>query len=758
MPLFESQENRGDNVKRYVEKLKKFEESLRFPSFADISSNLKSIRLLQKIERSNGHRVIVFEDVSGNPLSELEPGYSLSTGKPVSIQDISFLMSKISFSSALLSVYLLYLFVRNYPEESTNRINAILVSILVLVVLILSWTPLVNKGIDIINGNPNVQYGPLYPFYALVLFSLVVILNLKLIAKFVRSEGQIKAQILFLTIGYLIASIFALLLNLIIPLFTGSSYFSRYGPLSAAFFVITTAYAIVRYRFLDIRILIGRAVYFIILGTILFFVYYFTDLLNSLIWETSGLAKSAAIAIPVSIFFVIFYDQFKSFIQNNVENRLINPDFDPKTVIANFNNVVSSSLSYRRIIVETISVIRRTIRPDREYIFIFSDELRKYEASDREFNFDIQSLKKIWEHSNNASIVFDDLNVEIPESLEPLSNDINVILNEMKRTGIKVIVPIYSPNLVLGMMLIGHRDSDAPYNAVQVEYLESISKLAGLALTRALLFEEVEEFNKTLRKRIRQATKEINDKNKELAEALRKEKDMMDILAHELKTPLTVVKNGIDLMDLKLQKLNINDPGVERAMTLMKANITKEISLLESILASSKLDNSELKLNMEKVSANDIVLNTYESFKVEADRKKLKLSLTPLDDKMHILADPIRVQQVLDNFVSNAIKYTRKGSVEIGAFDRGQFIEFFVKDTGEGIPKESLDNLGKKFYRVEKSGSDGKKNRPPGTGIGLYVAFRLIRSISGKYDIESQVGKGSTFKFSLSKFETKSKK
>lgn len=237
----------------------------------------------------------------------------------------------------------------------------------------------------------------------------------------------------------------------------------------------------------------------------------------------------------------------------------------------------------------------------------------------------------------------------------------------------------------------------------------------------------------------------INARNyQELEEALRSEKDMMDIMAHELKTPLTVVKNSIELMDLKFTKNKPEDKKILTLVRLIKSNIDKEISLLENILASAKLENTEVEI--EDVDLKEMLEMSYESFKSIAKEKNLEFTLK-LGDLVKIKTDKVKLQQVIDNFISNAIKYTPEGYVEIGASKKGKFIEVYVKDSGEGISENDIKHIGKKFFRVDKE--ELKLERPSGTGIGLYVSFDIIRKLGGTYKIESEVGKGSTFSLKL---------
>ena len=137
-----------------------------------------------------------------------------------------------------------------------------------------------------------------------------------------------------------------------------------------------------------------------------------------------------------------------------------------------------------------------------------------------------------------------------------------------------------------------------------------------------------------------------------------------------------------------------------------------------------------------------------------ADEKKLKLVVEDFDENLSIYADRVRIAEVLDNFVSNAIKYTNEGIVKISAEKLDpDMVKFSVADTGIGIPKKALKRLGEKFYRVGHytNGDNGSVNvvRPGGTGLGLYVAFALVELMGGRVNVTSKMNVGSTFTFTV---------
>ena len=118
-----------------------------------------------------------------------------------------------------------------------------------------------------------------------------------------------------------------------------------------------------------------------------------------------------------------------------------------------------------------------------------------------------------------------------------------------------------------------------------------------------------------------------------------------------------------------------------------------------------------------------------------------------------IYADRVRVHEIIDNLLSNAVKYTEKGGIEIKLSKEGKYARVDIIDTGIGIHEKDLNNLGKKFYRSKQYITEGKDTtplvRPGGTGLGLFVTYGLIQAHDGSINVKSQLGKGTTFTFTL---------
>lgn len=221
--------------------------------------------------------------------------------------------------------------------------------------------------------------------------------------------------------------------------------------------------------------------------------------------------------------------------------------------------------------------------------------------------------------------------------------------------------------------------------------------------------------------------------------------DFVTMAAHELRTPLTSIR---DYLSVFIQE-NLSKFSNEQKMFLNRISISTQqlMSLVENLLSVSRVERGVFTINREPADWISIVRQVTADLNTRAVERKLKLTLfVPNKPLPKVLADKLRIGEVVSNLVSNAITYTPAGGkINVWLEQLGDFIITHVQDTGEGIPKEALPHLFTKFFRVSGKLEQGSK----GTGLGLYISKSIIDMHQGRIWVESELGKGSTFSFSL---------
>ena len=246
---------------------------------------------------------------------------------------------------------------------------------------------------------------------------------------------------------------------------------------------------------------------------------------------------------------------------------------------------------------------------------------------------------------------------------------------------------------------------------------------------------------------IRKKTQEL-ERAKQVAERSAMLKgQFLDNMSHEIRTPMNVVIGMTHL--LEHTPLTHKQQEYIRALKLSADNLLK---LINSILDFSKIEAGKLELELQPIRIQDLIQDLVQQHKFKAKEKKINL-FTQLDVSLpdKVIGDSVRLYSVLNNLVSNAIKYTDKGEVLIRVEvleEYGEFaeIKFAVRDTGIGIPEEKQASVFESFEQAH-----GVKNRG-GTGLGLSIANKIVELFGGKMSLASESGRGSTFSFNI-KFE-----
>ncbi len=224
----------------------------------------------------------------------------------------------------------------------------------------------------------------------------------------------------------------------------------------------------------------------------------------------------------------------------------------------------------------------------------------------------------------------------------------------------------------------------------------------------------------------------------ETLEKLRKQ--LTEDVAHELRTPITILQSYIEAMTE-----GIWEASPERLQSCYEevVRIGKLVGDMENL---ARLEGENLKLNKQRMDLHSIIEKTVSSFTVEIENKKLEVTIH--GPHTELLADQDRIKQVVVNLFTNAIKYSKdECSIAFEVFENKDTAGFYIQDSGSGIPKEELPFIFERFYRADKS-----RNRlTGGTGIGLTIVKSIVEAHGGRVSVESSLNKGSRFTVTLPK-------
>lgn len=214
-------------------------------------------------------------------------------------------------------------------------------------------------------------------------------------------------------------------------------------------------------------------------------------------------------------------------------------------------------------------------------------------------------------------------------------------------------------------------------------------------------------------------------------------------MSHEIRTPM----NGILGFSSLLKEPNLTDKKKDEYLYIIERSGERLLDIIDDIISISKIESGQMELNMNELNINEQIEYIYNFFLPETKKKEMHLSFrnSLTSSESTIITDRVKIDAVLTNLVKNAVKYSDNGSIELGYIKKGDYLEFYVKDTGIGIQKEEQELIFDRFIQ-----SDAAVSRViEGNGLGLSISEAYVKMLGGEIWVESEIDKGSTFYFTV---------
>ena len=213
-------------------------------------------------------------------------------------------------------------------------------------------------------------------------------------------------------------------------------------------------------------------------------------------------------------------------------------------------------------------------------------------------------------------------------------------------------------------------------------------------------------------------------------------------VTHELKTPISSISGYIEtLLEGAIKDENVNLGFLERSLE----NVQRLEELVTDLVEISRIETGELKMNFEYFNIHDLLNDLFKDAHQRNSNKNLKIQLEVPDKKLFIYGDKSRLDQVIANLLSNAMRYTDQGQIRIKVMRRDNELIFSIRDTGIGVSRKALSRIFERFYRTDKA----RDRRKGGTGLGLAISKHIIEAHGSHIYVDSLEGKGSTFSFGI---------
>jgi signal transduction histidine kinase/CheY-like chemotaxis protein len=623
--------------------------------------------------------------------------------------------------SIFLPVLTFHLITLTLSETNKYKIVINIGYALALIFGFLSFTPLMIK--DVIPKFSMIYWpepGVLYLYHLVPFFFFVIFLLVYLIKFYRNSEGHKKGQARYL------------LLSVFISYIGGSTnYFYWYdidippfGGIFVSIYVGFFSYAIVAHRFMDIKLALKKSVVFM-----------------------SAVLSTAMIILPVRLFFantkeipifildfiiiisaILVFPKIKSLFSKLANKYFFTSLYDSQELISSLNNLLRSTLDIDLLYKYIMETFMSAFHLKSFGVLEYSEETGQVKVKYNK-NFDIngrqffpidKSLHEKYAQKNRV-IVADDFRGKNYVKHKQM-------IDLMRSYEVEILIPLNTKNKTLGYLALGKKETNDNFNADDFKVLEIIAGLIATALDNARLYKEVKE------------------KNVHLKDLLKMKGEFLRIVNHQLNTPVSIMRLGFSAMHEKTMPL-------KRSLEISEAGLERINSTLHAFWEAYELEGEKIEITPAEF---DIVKTIERQVKEKLNLKnyrdkKIKINIkVPEGGVNKVIGDENKIIHVISNLLENALDYTKKGKINFNfkyiKQENSFFLKIIISDTGAGIPKNDIKIIFNKFTR----GSKAVLIRPDGSGLGLYIAKRIIDAHRGTLSLEyTEEGKGSSFSFSL---------
>ncbi|MDI6791703.1 MAG: ATP-binding protein [bacterium] len=499
---------------------------------------------------------------------------------------------------------------------------------------------------------------------------------------------------------------------------------SPLGHIGILFLNFMTALAIVRYRLMDINIIIRPG---LVYTTLTAFVttlwlsggFFFETLLD---FQTL-FARIMTIIIIVFLFNIIreriqlmvdkiFYrEKYELFhLQEKVTSEIA-AGYDPDILVPSVLKEIEAALHPRFISAMLLSSDRRCYFA--RYLIGEGEKQAILPADDPLVKWLVREKREIFSEEPEENPEFNGFRKGVKEGFEKIMA--------------KLVVPLIYGYELTGIFNLGKKKGEGYYTYNEIAFLNTIAKELALTLENTRLYADLKE------------------RTAELEKANAAKSDFLNVVSHELKTPLTVILSQVGLFKQEVFG-KISEKQTESLKKIEDKGF-KLRSLVADILNMSRLESGKVyDLKIKEVRIERIFEEIVESFKLLADNRGIKIEIDLSSEIPPILSDPGKIKNILSKLLDNAVKFTPSGGIIIiGAKEADKDVEFFVSDTGIGIREEDQKRIFERFFQVDASST----RKYGGTGLGLTVASELVKAMGGKIWVESRLREGSKFIFTI---------
>ncbi len=604
----------------------------------------------------------------------------------------------------------------------------------IFLIFITMATPLIDEMETATANGPVVTLGAWYNFYLYFVFGMPCLTLIVGAIKNFTLKGLDRLRFEYSFWVFVPTMIGFLLSNVVLPIYGYIDQF-LWSPLFLYPIALSSFYVIAKYRFLDIRLILARAVAFLVFIFMAAGIYAFSlFLIIQTILRSTIDPVTAGISLFISIFAALSFQPILRWL-GKITNRLFYKGYyDREKLLNEVTHVMTQSIELSHMSTDILKLLTKNMSISKgSFLMIENNQVSEFFT--HEYKKSSLSNKKFLTFFNNylnkpSSLIFDEL-AENSDKKFLRENDISIV------------IPIRVKSENVAILILGPKLSGEIYNSQDIDFLNILASESGIAIQNAKSYEQIKKFNKELEKRVEERTSELQkSQRRELAKAkdiARLKDEFVFIASHELRTPVTAIKGFLDLITKSSTTL---PQDMQENINYMSAATNHLAQLINDLLEISRSEAGTMQIAVQPTNILPIIQSIIDELLPQAKKHQIKINLSIKPNIKPVLVDDKKIKEVIMNLLTNALKYNReKGSIFITLFPIENNMMLEIRDTGYGIPENQQEKIFEKFFRA----TNEKTGDVLGTGLGLFITRMLVEKMGGKIDFSSVEGKGSTF-------------
>jgi signal transduction histidine kinase len=644
------------------------------------------------------------------------------------------------YIAAMLIAYALLMFCLTYTKHIVSSFHSVLlalpwlgVSILVLIPGVIIKDVSTASHIVVLEPSTYILFAALFISYAGA--GMAFLWHMAITKKKVNRYR-------LLAIWFTLCLVGAGIFNLILP---GLGYYQyiNYGPLFTFIIVTVIFYAIARHGLFDVRLAVVRSVTYLLslitLASLYLAVIYIV--FNTVLDQSSSVSQ-VTINVILTLTLAFIFQPIKKFF-DKLTNRVFYQDgYNVDDFFTELSRALTSTNDLHGLLGKAVEKIAYTMKAsDASFVIYTSNEVSEQIGTGKFSRISYKDVR--WLDAVIGESVTE------PKVLRLLSEDDELLRKMMVSHRISVILPLQRQGTKMGYLFLGEHKRSR-YNPRDIRVVWSLADELVIAIQNALTVEEIKVLNAHLEQRIDSATKELRRSNAQLQKLDEAKDDFISMASHQLRTPLTSIKGYLSMM----MDGDFGKVSPEQQQVLIEAFMSSErmVHLIGDFLNVSRLQTGKFVIDKHPVDLGQLIQRELDGLKQNALSRGMQFVYKRPKNLPLFDLDESKIEQVVMNFSDNALYYSKENStITVTLKKVDAFVEFVVKDKGIGVPLEEQAHLFNKFFRA----TNARRARPDGTGVGLFLAKKVITDHDGDVIFESKEGKGSSFGFRLPLPETK---